>query len=148
MSVPRQRGRRVNSAFIFFLLSLVMKHWVQNIMITWTSKGSRLPNGLFFGSTKPLYFIASLAKTAQQRVSCHVLSAHASIFFLLSLVKKHWVQNIMITWSCKGSRLPNGLFVGSTKPLYFIASLAKTAQQRVSWHLLSANARCVKNTRE
>ena len=54
---------------------MVMKHWVQNIMITWTSKGSRLPNGLFWGLLS-LYISlleASLAKTAQQSVSCHVL---------------------------------------------------------------------------
>ena len=47
-------------------------------MITCTSKGSRLPNGLSFGSTiKPLYFIASLVKTEQHSVSCHVLYANA-----------------------------------------------------------------------
>ena len=73
IDLQRQQGRRVNSSFIFVLLSFVMKHRVQNIMITCTSKGSRLPNGLFFGSTKPLYIIASLAKT----VSCHVLYANA-----------------------------------------------------------------------
>ena len=71
--VRRQQGRRVDSSFIFVLLSFVMKHRVQNIMITCTSKSSRLPNGLFFGSTNPLYFIA---KTAQQSVSCLVLYAN------------------------------------------------------------------------
>ena len=79
MSVPRQRGRRVNSAFIFFLLSLVMKHWVQNIMITWTSKGSRVPNGLFLGSTKPLYFIAwsfvSKNSTTERVLPCALANA-------------------------------------------------------------------------